>query len=99
MDGDLQHPPAVIAEMLDASSEGDVDLVMASRYQPSASNLGLSRWPRKLLSTACGRAARLSFSRRLADVTDPMSGFFLDRQVEARSRSAASAAASRSCWS
>jgi hypothetical protein len=77
MDGDLQHPPSVIIDLLDVAMTEPVDLVTASRYQPEASNGGLARWPRKLLSSMCGRAARWSFPHRLAQVSDPMSGFFL----------------------
>jgi glycosyltransferase involved in cell wall biosynthesis len=77
MDGDMQHPPTVIAEMLALAETGEVDLVVASRFRPTASSSGLSRRSRKLVSSACGGVARRSFARRLADITDPMSGFFL----------------------
>ncbi len=77
MDGDLQHPPAMILDLLDAATAGDVDLVIASRYQPSGSNTGLSGRSRKLVSALCGTVARRLFSRPLAGVSDPMTGFFL----------------------
>ena len=77
MDGDLQHPPEVIVELLTAAADGDAGLVIASRYQPTGSNAGLAGRGRKLVSNLSSRAAHLAFARRLADVSDPMTGFFL----------------------
>ena len=66
MDGDLQHPPDVVTDLLHAAACGDVDLVIASRYQPSGSNTGLGGRSRKFVSTLCGTAACRLFSRTLA---------------------------------
>jgi len=77
MDGDLQHPPATVLEMLDRASDADTSIVIASRYAADGSNAGLSRPGRKLASTMAGQLAKSAFSTALANVTDPMSGFFL----------------------
>lgn len=77
MDGDLQHPPDVITDLLQVAQRGDADLVIASRYQPTGSNDGLSGRSRKLVSAMCGAVARRLFSRTLGRVSDPMTGFFL----------------------
>ena len=73
IDGDLQHPPEVIASLVERTSRGDVDLVVACRSGDEA-------WEamsptRRVLSALAGRAARLAF-RRLP-TADPMSGFFV----------------------
>ncbi|MEY2581858.1 MAG: hypothetical protein QOE09_1707 [Ilumatobacteraceae bacterium] len=77
MDGDLQHPPATLLEMLERASEGDTSIVIASRYTADGSNEGLSRPVRKFASTMAGQLAKSVFARALRNVTDPMSGFFL----------------------
>jgi glycosyltransferase involved in cell wall biosynthesis len=78
MDADLQHPPAVIPDLLARAEAGDVDVVVASRYCENRSpNFGAGR---ALLSLASTNAARILFPRCLRRVTDPMSGFFLVRR-------------------
>jgi len=77
MDGDLQHPPATLLEMLDRAADGDTSIVIASRYTSDGSNAGLGRPGRKLASTMAGQLAKSVFPSPLINVTDPMSGFFL----------------------
>ena len=78
MDADLQHPPAVIPDLLARAEADDVDMVVASRYcRDGALNFGAGR---ALLSLASTNAARILFPRRLRRVSDPMSGFFLVRR-------------------
>jgi putative flippase GtrA len=78
MDADLQHPPAVIPDLLARAEAGDVDVVVASRYcENGALKFGAGR---ALLSLASTNAARILFPRCLRRVTDPMSGFFLVRR-------------------
>jgi hypothetical protein len=77
MDGDLQHPPEVIVDLLTATGDGEADLVIASRYQATGSNDGLAGRVRKTISSLCTRVAQTAFARRLAHVSDPMTGFFL----------------------
>jgi putative flippase GtrA len=80
MDGDLQHPPEVVPELLGATRDDSVDAVVASRYRGSGDTAGLAGWLRRLVSRASGTLARLAFPRRLQAVTDPMSGFFAVRR-------------------
>lgn len=79
MDADLQHPPAVLADLLAQLNQG-ADLVVASRYvqHGSVGNWGLAR---RVLSKGATKIAELLLPGMSA-VTDPMSGFFvLRRQV------------------
>jgi dolichol-phosphate mannosyltransferase len=79
MDSDLQHPPEVIAQMLKAAESGSADLVVASRYVPGGSGVGLDGFSRRLISRSAAAVARLVFweARRS---TDPLAGFFLCRR-------------------
>jgi dolichol-phosphate mannosyltransferase len=79
MDADMQHPPELIAELLEQAESGDRDLVLASRYceHGDARSFG---WARAMASRSTTTSARLLFPRRLRNVTDPMSGFFLVRR-------------------
>ena len=79
MDADLQHPPAVIAELFAKAQETDADVVVASRYctNGSAGSFGMLR---AAVSRASGSAAHVFFPLRLRGVSDPMSGFFLVRR-------------------
>jgi dolichol-phosphate mannosyltransferase len=79
MDADLQHPPELIAELLEEAESSDLDLVVASRYCESGGANGLG-WARAMASRSTTGVARLLFPRRLRNVTDPMSGFFLVRR-------------------
>ncbi|MGA9774740.1 MAG: polyprenol monophosphomannose synthase [Candidatus Dormiibacterota bacterium] len=78
MDGDLQHPPAVIPALLEAVRQG-ADLAVASRYAPGGSALGLSGPFRKLVSKSVSWVAQAFFSETRR-TTDPLSGFFCVRQ-------------------
>ena len=78
IDADLQHPPERVPDLLARAEEGDVDLVVASRYTAGGtSNFGRLRG---LVSTLSTRCALVLFPRRLRGVSDPMSGFFLVRR-------------------
>ena len=76
MDADLQHDPALLAQMLDTLRKGQTDLVIASRYIPGGS---VGDWDR-------GRVRISSFATRVArlitrqPVSDPMSGYFMLRR-------------------
>ncbi len=89
MDADLQHPPALVPQMLARAQAGGVDVVVASRYcgttpvdsgDDAAEAFGPAR---HLLSRVSTRAAQLLFPRSLRGVSDPMSGFFLLRRSAA----------------
>jgi exopolysaccharide biosynthesis polyprenyl glycosylphosphotransferase len=79
MDGDLQHPPALIADLFDRAERGDVDIVVASRFcgDGRADEFGPLR---RMLSRVSRTAAEQLFAEQLRGVTDPMSGFFMVRR-------------------
>src|SRR5918999_6356818 len=79
MDADLQHPPELITALLEQAESRDLDLVVASRYCMDG-DAGSFGWARAMASRSTTTAARMLFPRRLRDVSDPMSGFFLVRR-------------------
>jgi dolichol-phosphate mannosyltransferase len=79
MDADLQHPPEVIGDLVARASEGDVDLVVASRFVGNG-RADDFRASRRLVSRGSTWLARRLFGRELRHVTDPMSGFFIVRR-------------------
>jgi glycosyltransferase involved in cell wall biosynthesis len=79
MDADLQHPPELIAALLEQGESRELDLVVASRYCEEG-DAGSFGWMRAMASRSTTTAARMMFPRRLRGVTDPMSGFFLVRR-------------------
>ena len=78
LDGDLQHPPEVVPELLAVAEQSGADLVIATRYAGTGSSDGLSAG-RSVISRGATTAARALFPQRLRGVSDPMSGFFLVR--------------------
>ena len=78
MDADLQHPPELVAALLEEAESHELDLVVASRYCGEGST-GFG-WARAMASRSTTSAARMLFPRRLRNVSDPMSGFFLVRR-------------------
>ncbi len=76
MDADLQHPPALVPALLAAAQATGADLVIASRHAAGGASDGLSGRYRRLVSRASTTIAKLAFRRTLAQVSDPMSGFF-----------------------
>jgi len=79
MDADLQHPPALVPDLVSAGWNTGADLVVASRYAAGGGRDGLSGGYRRLVSRASTLVAKLIFWRALAQVSDPMSGFFAVR--------------------
>lgn len=77
LDGDLQHPPEVLPQLVRTIREGN-DLVVASRRMSGGSDVGLSR-TRSMLSKAAARATQGLFPSRLGRTGDPLSGFFAVR--------------------
>jgi dolichol-phosphate mannosyltransferase len=76
MDGDLQHPPTVILELLGQAQTTGSDLVLGSRLVDGGSTEGLSSF-RSFVSRALAVGSRLLFHNRLKNVTDPLTGFFV----------------------
>jgi len=80
LDGDLQHPPEVVPQLLHRALEADADVVVASRYVPGGSGEGLAGLHRRLVSQGATALAKVAFPLRLRGCSDPMSGFFLVRR-------------------
>jgi len=78
IDGDLQHDETLLPKMLRALQEDRADIVVGSRYLATAgsdaSALGATREAGSRLANWLGRRVLR------ADVTDPMSGFFMIRR-------------------
>ena len=68
MDGDLQHPPALVPRMLAWLQSSGADLVVASRYWQQGAASGLNR-PRTLVSRFAAGVARLLFRWDAGDGT------------------------------
>ena len=78
MDGDLQHPPAVVPELLHRVEAG-ADLAVASRYAGGGAADGLSDGLRHLVSRVSTWTARVLFPEARRS-TDPLTGFFCVRR-------------------
>lgn len=76
MDADLQHDEAILPTMLATLKAGQLDVVIGSRFAAHGSVGNLSR--RRLLISRLGRLFSRAISR--AELSDPMSGFFLMRR-------------------
>lgn len=74
MDGDLQHPPELLPDLLKETDKADV--AIASRY---AVNRGTDGWNplRVAVSRLSTIAATPLISKKNLQVSDPMSGFFV----------------------
>ena len=81
IDGDLQHDETLLPKMLDAL-EGDagLDLVIGSRFVPGG---GTGEWDHDRVAKSAF-ATRLSRAVLKADLSDPMSGFFMIRTAIVR---------------
>lgn len=77
MDGDLQHPPETLPELIDRYDDGEYDVVVASRYTGTGTAAGLSDRMRVLVSRVSTLVTQSMFPIRLREVSDPMTGFFL----------------------
>jgi dolichol-phosphate mannosyltransferase len=77
IDADLQHDERLLPQMLDLlKQEGDTDIVVDSRYAPGGD---ISDWDvrRARMSRLAVRLSRVLVP---AELTDPMSGFFMMRR-------------------
>lgn len=77
MDGDLQHPPELLPEMIDRYEDGDADVVVASRYVGGGDNGGLAGAMRVGVSRGATLLTKAMFPIRLSGASDPMTGYFL----------------------
>ncbi|MET7618256.1 glycosyltransferase [Streptomyces sp. NPDC005408] len=80
MDADLQHPPALVPELVAAGERSGADLVVASRYIRGGSRAGLAGGYRIAVSRGATWLTKALFPRRLRGISDPMSGFFAIRR-------------------
>ncbi len=76
MDADLQHDERILPAMLAELRNGDLDIVVGSRYVSG----GAADWPESRASMS-RLATRLSRMVVPADLADPMSGFFMIRRA------------------
>ena len=85
IDGDLQHPPEVLEQLLSAIGQG-ADLALASR---NADGGGVSTWSaaRRFLSRGAQLLGLVLLPGVLSRVSDPMSGYFLVRRSAIAGRS------------
>jgi dolichol-phosphate mannosyltransferase len=75
MDGDGQHPPASIVDIV-AGLESGADLVATTRYAKGGSREGLDGPMRYAVSLGSTLAAKGLFPMKLRGISDPMTGFF-----------------------
>ncbi|QYX33680.1 glycosyltransferase [Sphaerospermopsis torques-reginae] len=78
IDGDLQHPPEVLLQLLEKIEAG-ADLALASRHVDGG---GVSSWSvvRRFLSRGAQVLGLIILPGVLGRVTDPMSGYFMVRR-------------------
>lgn len=78
MDADLQHPPAVLAHLVEAM-RGGADLAVASRHIEGG---GVSDWSifRRMISRTAQLIGLILLPEAAGRVSDPMSGYFLLRR-------------------
>ncbi|MFI0219212.1 glycosyltransferase [Streptomyces lydicus] len=80
MDADLQHPPRLLPELVEAGERAGAELVVASRYADGGSRGGLDGGYRMAVSGVSTAVTKALFPRLLRGVSDPMSGFFAIRR-------------------
>ncbi len=76
IDGDLQHDETLLPKMLKILKQEQTDIVIGTRYRPGG---GLGDWQqsRAMISRFATRLSRIVLK---ADLSDPMSGFFMLRR-------------------
>ncbi|GAA4549700.1 glycosyltransferase [Pseudonocardia xishanensis] len=78
MDADLQHPPALVPELLAAAGE-DTEVVVATRYADGGDGAGLGSTYRHLVSRGSKALAAALLRGPVGAMSDPLSGFFAVR--------------------
>ena len=75
MDADMQHPPEVLTELVNAMKSG-ADLAVGSRH---VENGGVSDWSllRRMISRTAQLIGLLILPKVVGQVADPMSGYFM----------------------
>ncbi|WP_414544503.1 glycosyltransferase [Nostoc sp. CCY0012] len=79
IDGDLQHPPEILTQLLAAIEQG-ADLAVASRHVEGG---GVSSWSivRRFLSRGAQVLGLILLPGVLGRISDPMSGYFMVRRA------------------
>jgi len=77
IDADLQHDEQLLPQMLEILRQGDTDIVIGSRYAPGGD---IGDWDARRARMS-RLAVRLSRVLVPAELTDPMSGFFMMRRA------------------
>ena len=79
IDGDLQHPPEALDQLLGTICQTSADIIIASRHTTGG---GVSEWSaiRRAISWGATGLATLVLPGVLRHVRDPMSGYFLLRR-------------------
>ncbi|WP_327433375.1 glycosyltransferase [Streptomyces sp. NBC_01236] len=80
MDGDLQHPPGAAALLARTAMREGVDIAVGTRYAGTGQSEGLAGAGRQATSSTATRLVKAAFPRRLATVSDPLSGLFAFRK-------------------
>jgi glycosyltransferase involved in cell wall biosynthesis len=82
MDGDLQHPPEAAALLARTAMRHDCDIVVGTRYAAGGvKGEGLGSTRRVIVSSYATQLVKDLFPRRLAMVSDPLSGLFAFRRA------------------
>src|SRR3984893_340284 len=80
IDGDLQHPPEVLPQLLDSVLQGK-DIAIASRYSTSTKE-SVKEWSKaRLLISRASTLATTPLQRKNVRIKDPMLGFFIVRRA------------------
>ncbi|MEU6255606.1 glycosyltransferase family 2 protein [Streptomyces sp. NPDC047043] len=82
MDGDCQHPPSLVPELVATGERANAGLVVASRYIKGGSRAGLAGSYRVAVSRGATWLTKSLFPRKLHGISDPMSGFFAIRRSD-----------------
>jgi dolichol-phosphate mannosyltransferase len=82
MDGDCQHPPSLVPELVATGEHANAGLVVASRYIEGGSRAGLAGSYRVAVSRGATWLTKALFPRKLRGISDPMSGFFAIRRSD-----------------
>ncbi|MBM4823123.1 MULTISPECIES: glycosyltransferase [Streptomyces] len=80
MDADLQHPPQAAAVLARTAMREGVDIAVGTRYAGTGRSGGLAGAGRQATSSTATRLVKAAFPRRLATVSDPLSGLFAFRR-------------------
>lgn len=78
MDADLQHPPALVPDLVDAAA-ADTQVVVATRYAEGGDGSGLGSFYRHFVSRASKSLAGALLRGPVSRMSDPLSGFFAVR--------------------